>query len=171
MRFVILLILLFYSISSFGNSFLDPADTQNEEHARLACSKLGELCDKYKKECSPSVTSIPNTCIAIRYFELEVAKERCGLSRYIECDERNQEYKVKWMHQLNLPNIGNPKRDIAFRNCEKATMYKVKSIELKNFGNEIHKVFNHIRNPIKDMSPPYYQISDDYYKCFEKNLR
>ena len=85
--------------------------------------------------------------------------------------ERNRHYGIKWMHELNLPNMGNPKRQTAFRNCEKAGTYSVKSDNLRKFAVEIHEVFKHIRDPIEDIAPPYYRDEEEHYKCFKENLQ
>ena len=170
MKYALLIFILAISASSYGDLMQDPADMRNAENAKLACEKLGDLCENEKKECAPDVSPMVNTCLAIRYFKLEVAKERCGYLQHLQCDRRNTEYGIKWMHELNLPNMNNPKRKIAFRECESVGMYEVKSKELKRFADSVYAVFKYIRNPIKDMGAPYYRDEEQYYKCFESKL-
>jgi hypothetical protein len=171
MKPALLSIILILSVSSFGSGFLEPADVRNEEHAKFACSQLGELCEKYKRECNPIEAPMPNTCLAIVYFRLEVAKERCGDKKYIECDEKNRKFSLKVVHELNLPNIGNPKRDIASKECESVGMYSVTSAQLKSFANKVYEVFKYIREPIEDYGPPYYRDHEEYYECIEERVQ
>lgn len=171
MRLLLGALFLLTVTSSYGKLLVDPADIQNEGYAQYACSKLGKLCTKYKEtECNFSLTPMPNTCLAIRYFEIEVAKERCGSNKYLECDNTNRKYAKKWMNKLNIPNIGNPKRNIAFKKCEHVGMYNVKSKQLEKYAENIYEVFKYVRKPIKDLKPPYYRIYKEYYECFKENL-
>ena len=171
MKYLIFTLVLLASASAYCELAQEPADSRNAENAKLACDKLGALCENAKKECSADVSPMVNTCLAIRYFELEVAKERCGNSQYQQCDKKNREYGLKWMHELNIPNLGNPKRQVAFKECESVGKYKVKSKELERFAVSVYSVFQHLRDPIKAMDSPYYQDGEQYYKCFEEKLK
>ena len=168
MKIIVILILLLpfrcWSVS------LEPADELNEKYAILACERLGDECEKARSNCGPKDSPMPNTCIALNYISLEVAKELCGLEHYKDCYNSNNEYRIKWMHELNLPNIGHPKRDIAFRECKDVGYYPIKSTELKEFEFEVLQVFKHIRNPI-DTAPPSYQKQKELYECFKKHLQ
>lgn len=170
MRIILSVFFLLTFKLCYGNNLVEPADAQNEKHAKSACSKLGLLCAEYKKECTPPSSSMPNTCLAIRYFQLEVSKERCGKNKYLECDKTNIEYSKRWMHELNLPNMSNPNRMIAFEKCENIGMYKPKNKQLENYSDEVYQAFKHIREPIEDLSSPYYRIYKEYYQCFKDNL-
>ncbi|KID56340.1 hypothetical protein JF50_19065 [Pseudoalteromonas luteoviolacea] len=161
---------LIISTCCFGGSEIEPVDISNKKYADYACDQMGADCKKFTRACEPPNSSMPNTCIALTYFKLEVAKELCGIEKYVECFESNNEYLARWMHELNLPNVGNPKREIAFEKCSNIGMYDVKSSELKKFEVEVLKVFQKIREPI-DIKSPSYQKQKDFYLCFEKHLK
>ncbi len=171
MRYVFFTLTAVISASSYCQITQDPADMRNAENAILACEKLGELCEREKESCSPDASPMIHTCLAIRYFRLEVAKERCGNDQYLQCDMRNSEYGLKWMHDLSLPNINNPKREVAFSECESVGMYEVKSKTLNSFADSVYAVFEHIRDPIEGTGAPYYRDEEQYYRCFENKLK
>ena len=115
MKYLIFTLVLLASASAYCELTQEPADSRNAENAKLACDKLGALCENAKKECSADVSPMVNTCLAIRYFELEVAKERCGNSQYLQCDKKNREYGLKWMQELNLSESRKSKATSRFQ--------------------------------------------------------
>ena len=171
MRYVFFIFITVMSASSYCQITQDPADMRNAENALLACEGLGELCEKEKEGCSPDSSPMINTCLAIRYFRLEVAKERCGNDQFLQCDMRNSEYALKWMRELSLPNLNNPKRDFVSRECQSAGDYVVKSETLNRFAESVYEVFNHIRDPIEVAGGHYYRDEEQYFRCFADKLK
>jgi len=163
MKFIYVLLILFVSTQVMAKkNSQDPEDLRNLDSATLACKQLGSECEKYMKECAVSGT-MPNTCLSSIYFELEVAKERCGLMKHQYCYEQNIKYKKKWMHELNIPNIGNAKRNVAFEKCDTIASYKVKSEHIAEFEADFIRVF-------EGVSPPFYTDYEKYYECFKTHL-
>ncbi|MGB0204977.1 MAG: hypothetical protein ACPF9K_07990 [Neptuniibacter sp.] len=146
-----------------------PEGTQaNQLLLTKACSGLGSLCNKYKTECTSSGNPSENisACMGMIYFEHEVAKERCGLDKYIQCIEENNEYRLRWMHELNIPNIGNPKRNIAFAECKSNGLYSVKSEFLTSLEREVINAVN-----VEGLTPPLYRNEKAFFECFDAKLK
>lgn len=136
-------------------------DALFEGVAKEACSYFGEACVSYKDECTTAV--LPNGCLSIIYFEMAVAKERCGASKQKFCYEENKRYRVKWMHELNLPYIGDPKRQEAYDACNNVGLYNVQSKHLKELEFKVIE-------PFSDIDSPFFRDYKVYYNCFENKL-
>jgi len=125
-----------------------------------ACAYMGDLCESFLAECSSSPS--PNVCLAGIYFKMRVAEERCGKSRATSCFDEQRHFARKWMHELNIPNIGNPKREKAFEACEIASQYVVQSDSLKLLESSLGNLMG--------VSGSLYTDYKLFYQCFKKQL-
>lgn len=159
----LILLSILIPLSAYADISQDPSDLPNRGNAELACAKLGADCANHLRYCE-TTSSMPFSCLSGIYFELEVAKERCGVERYMECYEENNKYKKKWMQELNIPNIGNPKRNIAFQECGSVGQYHVKNDSLSKYELSIISVYDGVE-------PPFYTDYKKYYECFKEHLK
>lgn len=125
-----------------------------------ACAYMGDSCERFLAECSSSPS--PNICLAGVYFKMRVAEERCGQSRATSCFDEQRNFARKWMQELNIPNIGNPKREKAFEVCEVTSQYVVLSDSLKELEASLGNLMG-VRGPL-------YTDYKLYYQCFKKQL-
>jgi len=156
-------IILAYSIlliSSVVAEEMDERDPLFKPLMEKACLELGESCAKYKLECSKGNTAMPNACLSVKYFNLKVAKEKCG-DKYLTCYKENNDFAAKWMHELNIPNMKHPKREEAFEVCWSEAGYAVKSEKLKEFEKLIVDAFG---NQTSNFFTDYKLL----YNCFER---
>ncbi len=146
----------------------DPADLRNVKYAQQACNKLGDECSVIQLECLAG-GSMLNTCIAMSYFKIEVAKELCGVMGYRACLESDREYGIKVIHELTLPNIDKPIKQKMWEECAEAGNYKVKSAELKRFYNGYMDAFQYAKEPIlpNEREDYEHQIQEEYYNCMK----
>ncbi|KAF7783608.1 hypothetical protein PRUB_a3427 [Pseudoalteromonas rubra] len=107
---------------------------------------------------------MPNTCIVREYFDLEVAKERCGVDTYMTCYQDNIRFQGKALHEFTLPNQGKPILKRAFKECGPVGYYQVKSSELKNIEWAIIGVMNSVMEQA-ELHPPTYQDSKAFFEC------
>jgi hypothetical protein len=149
----------------------DPADLRNVKYAKQACNELGDECNFIQLECLAG-GSMLNTCIAMSYFKIEVAKELCGVIGYRACLESDREYGVKVIHELTLPNINKPIKLKMWEECSEAGTYKVKSRELKRFYNGYMDAFQYTKELIllNDRENYEHQIQEEYYNCMKAVL-
>ncbi len=139
----------------------DPADKRNTKYATEACQKLGGECNFIQLECLASGGSMFNTCIAMSYFQIEVAKELCGVMGYKACLESDKKFGIKVIHELTLPNIDKPVKKTMWEECTHAGNYKVRSSELKHFYYGYMEAFQ------EDYE---HKIQEEYYKCMKAVL-
>jgi len=150
----------------------DQADIRNAKYANEACQKLGDECNFIQLECLSSGGAMFNSCIAMSYFKIEVAKELCGVIGYKACIERDREFGIKVIHELTLPNIDKPIKQVMWNECSHAGNYKVKSIELKRFYYSYMEAFEYMKDPIVLSKKEDYEhkIQEEYYKCMKAVL-
>ena len=147
----------------------DPADLRNKKYANEACKELGEECVFLKLECKTSGSLLFYTCIANTYFELQVSKELCGKKKYRACFERNREFSVKIIHELVLPARDRALVKKAWKECDKAGAYKVKSDRLRRYYYNFTNVFKYIEEPFDLNDNSYeYIIKKTQYNCMRK---
>ncbi|MGF2736802.1 hypothetical protein [Marinobacter sp. DUT-1] len=155
--------LLLFSVSFFF-AWPVPADTASSPELKAltgeACEYLGASCAKHRAECSNSQD--PNICLVLVYFDMRVAEERCGKSRRMLCFDENSRYARKWMQELNIPNIGNPKRQDAFKACNSTGNYEVESVSLANLETTL--------GGLMGVSEYQYKNYKIYYECFQAYL-
>lgn len=158
---IFLSLIVFFSGAALADS-AGAGDAVNKALAAQVCTDLGNSCAKYQAECSSS--AYPNTCLVLIAFDLGVAKERCGKSRYMSCFADNNKYKKKWMLELNIPNMANPKRPGAIQSCANQSIYHVKSARLKKLGVSIAKAMGGMKQ---------FQYTDEkaFYACFKEHLK
>ncbi|MCG7560820.1 hypothetical protein [Pseudoalteromonas sp. McH1-42] len=154
-------LIIFSSASSAGKR--ESADLMLKSLAAKTCEKLGTDCEIIKRRC-PQMVPMPNTCIVMEYFDLEVAKERCGVDTYMTCYQDNIRFKGKALHEFTLPNQGKPILKRAFKECGSVGYYEVKSSQLKNIEWAIIGVMNSVMEQA-ELYPPTYQDSKVYFDC------
>jgi len=161
----------------FGNVLLtqrnsqDPVDKGNAKFASEACQRLGNDCDFIQLDCLASGGTMFNSCIAMSYFKIEVAKERCGLIGYKACLKRDEKFSVKIIHELTLPNINKPIKKRMWEECAEAGSYKVKSTDLKRFYYGYMKVFQNKKDQANPIEEDYeHKIQEEYYNCMKAVL-
>lgn len=135
-------------------------DAQVSLLANEACMYMGASCAKYRSECSSSPT--PNICLVYVHFDMRVAEERCGKSGVVSCFDENRSFSRKWMQELNIPNIENPKRQKAFEVCEEASRYQVKSESLVRLESSLGALLGVGGSLYIDYKP--------FYECFKEQL-
>lgn len=150
----------------------DPADARNLKYAQEACNNLGKECDFVQLECMASLGSTFNSCVAMLYFEIEVAKERCGVMGYKACIERDREFGHKIMQELIIPNVNNPIKQKMWQECSHAGSYKVKSKKLMRFYSGYMDALQYMKDPILPMEGEgsEYPIQEEHYKCMKAIL-
>lgn len=163
----LLILLALVTISLKAGPSQDPKDVQFQKMAQDACDQLGDDCNIYLQECVAS-SSHPNICLVSVYFHIEVAREQCGDFIFMSCYDQNRLYTAKWMHELNLPNLSNPKRLEASESCENAGNYSVNSGELKSLEDKLVNAMNSVNDFV--VEKPLYTDYQVYYQCFKTHL-
>jgi len=154
---------LIITISAFTATAKEPADAILKDLAIQVCEKSGNDCEKMKRRC-PKMVPMPNTCIVREYFDMEVAKERCGKDSYLECYKDNIRFGGKALREFTIPNQGKPILKKAFEECGAVGYYEVKSNHLKNIEWAIIGVMNSVLEE-SDLYPPTYQDSKKFFEC------
>lgn len=70
------------------------------------------------------------------------------------------------MSEINIPNIDNPKREIAFKRCADAGLYRIRSEALINLNKELFEAVG-----MHEADPSRHTISKEYYECFQEILQ
>jgi len=143
-----------------------PTDIKNLKYGKEACDKLGSECDYLRLECLSSNTGMFHFCMAFSYFEIEVAKELCGVTGYLACLERDKYYGNKVIQELTLPNVGTPLLQIMWDQCKETGNYKVTSKELRNFYHRFMETPKHLVGGAYE-----HKKQEEYYECMKEVMR
>jgi hypothetical protein len=154
---------MFYSINSFSGDENKPGRLINIDNAIFACKEIGSKCEKFLLQCLSKAE--PYTCLSTEYIEMEISKERCGLSNYESCYEENDKLFNVFLFQISLPNNKKPRWKTAFKECDlNVPSYNVQGKALKEFRDSV------IKESQLDSSVFSYIIQEDYNKCFLEHL-